>query len=257
MLLLSGVNVPEVPNIFMLFNNAFGGSRFTALLQAWDGIIFSLLLAISLSLLFHYGAKKGSLIPTGLQNFLEWTVSGIRSAIVEILGPGGERFVPFLGTLFIYILLMNWMVLIPFFKPPTSSFNVTLGLAICVFCYVQYLNIRNYGIGGFIYHMAGEPKDAVGWILAPMMFFIELLTQLTRPLTLSLRLFGNIFGEDILIGTFSLFGVAALSYLNAPIGLPLQVPFLFLAIFTGLLQALVFTYLSTIYILLSFPKDEH
>lgn len=254
---MSGVNVPEVPNLFMLFNDAYDGSTWSSLLQSWDSIIFSLISALTIFFLLYFGAKKGALIPSGLQNFVEWLVELIRNAVLEILGPQGEKYVPFLGTLFLYILLMNWLVLIPFFKAPSSSYNITLALAVCVFCYVQYLNIKNYGIKGFIYHMAGEPKNAVQWLLSPMMFCIEILTQLTRPLTLSLRLFGNIYGEDILIGTFSLFGVAILSGFNAPIGLPLQVPFLFLALFTGLLQALVFTYLSTIYILLSIPKKDH
>lgn len=246
---------PEVPNFFTFISKTVHPYLGEWLIQ-WENIFFSLIAALVVAGLFHLGLKKSTLIPKGLANFLELIVETIRKAILEILGPEGEKYVPFLGTLFLYILVMNWLVLIPFFRAPSSSFNVTLGLSLTVFTYVQYLNIKNFGFFGFLHHLAGAPKDLAGWILSPMMIILELITQISRPFTLALRLFGNIYGEDILIGTFSLFGVAMLAHFEAPIGIPLQVPFLFLAIFTGLLQALVFTYLSTIYILLSTPHHE-
>lgn len=152
---------------------------------------------------------------------------------------------------------MNWLVLIPLIKVPCSDFNVTVALSICVFCLVQYLNIKNFGVLGFLHHMAGSPKTGLEWALAPLMFVIEIFTQISRPITLALRLFGNVVGEDTLIGAFALFGVALFASSQYPVGLPLQLPFLFLALLTGLMQALVFTLLSTIYILLSIPSDEH
>src|SRR6202042_1609969 len=99
-------------------------------------------------------------------------------------------------------------------------------------------------------------KGFLGWALVPLMFVVELLTQFTRPITLALRLFGNVVGEDILIGAFALFGVYFLANYDWPIVLPLQIPFMFLAILTSLMQALVFTLLSTIYISLSMPHAE-
>ena len=253
-LLLASV-APEVPNFFTFISKTVNPYLGEKLVQ-WENIIFSLLAAGIISLFFHLGLKNYTHVPKGLQNFLEWVVEIIKKTILEILGPEGEKFIPFLGTLFLYILVMNWLVLIPFFRAPSSSFNVTLGIALTVFAYVQYLNIKNFGFLGFLHHLAGAPKNLAGWILAPMMIILELITQVSRPFTLALRLFGNIYGEDILIGTFSLFGVALLAHFQTPIGLPLQVPFLLLAIFTGLLQALVFTYLSTIYILLSIPHSQ-
>lgn len=249
-------DVPELPNALSLLQGMLHGSYWMEFLEYWESIIFSIAIALFLSLVFHLGARKSSLIPSGLQNFLEWAVENLRNLILEILGPSGEKFVPFLGTLFIYILTMNWLVLIPLMKAPSSDFNITIGLAICVFVLVQYLNIKNFGLKGFLFHMAGSPKGVLGWSLVPLMFFIELLTQFTRPLTLALRLFGNVVGEDILIGAFALFGVYLLSFLNAPIGVPMQIPFMFLALLTGLIQAVVFTLLSTIYILLSTPPSE-
>lgn len=247
-------DVPEVPN-FLTFYTKFYHTPFTHFLHYWETMVFSLIVAVFVSVLFYLGSRPQKLIPEGLQNFIELIVETLRKFILEILGPDGEKYVPFLGTIFVYILTMNWMVLIPFMKAPSSNFNITIALAICVFVLVQYLNFRNYGFLGFMYHLAGSPKDVMGWIMVPLMFPIELLTQLTRPLTLGLRLFGNVVGEDILIGAFALFGV--MIFINyAPIVLPLQVPFMFFAMLTGLMQALVFTLLSTIYILLSIPSEH-
>lgn len=253
------VDVPEVPNLISLLNKYFHHSEWTAFLHHWDSLIFSIILSTAISIAFFFGTRKRSLVPSGFQNFLEWIIENLRNFILEVLGPEGEKYVPFLGTLFIYILSMNWLVLIPFMKPPTSNLNITIALAICVFALVQYLNIKNYGFFGFLYHMAGSPKGILGWVMVPLMLPIEILTQLTRPVTLALRLFGNVVGEDILIGAFAMFGVVLLSAYayDFPVGLPLQIPFMFLALLTGLMQALVFTLLSTIYILLSMPDAEN
>lgn len=248
-------DVPEVPNIFTLLH-AIYDSPWTAFLHEWETFIFSAVVAICLSLLFYFGSRKPEIIPEGLQNFLESIVEVLRNFILEVIGPQGEKFVPLLGTLFVYILAMNWVAIIPFMKPPTSSINITIALAICVFALVQYLNIKNWGFLGFLYHMAGSPKDFLSWALVPLMLPIELLTQITRPLTLALRLFGNVVGEDILIGAAALFGVYLLSSSQLIGGVPTQLPFLFLALLTGLMQALVFTLLSAIYILLSMPEGE-
>lgn len=252
-------NVPEIPNVISLLHKIFHDSNFISFLYYWETLVYSILTASIISLVFYLGSRKSRLIPAPFQNFLECTVETLRKFVLDILGPEGEKYVPFLGTLFIYILVMNWLVLIPLLKPPTSNFNITVALSLCVFVLVQYLNIKNYGLFGFLYHMAGSPKGTMGWVLVPLMFPIELLTQFTRPLTLALRLFGNVVGEDILIGAFALFGVYIAAPYISSIGIPLQIPFIFLAILTGLMQALVFTLLSTIYILLSVPslEDHH
>jgi len=248
--------VSEVPSFITFIYKAFHDAPWAKFLREWDTLFFSFLVATLLSLFFYFGTRKATLIPSGLQNFLEWVAENLRYFVLDILGPAGERYVPFLGTIFIYILCMNWMVLVPFMKSPTSNINITAALAICVFCLVQYLNIRNYGILGFLYHLAGSPKSVIQWVMVPLMLPIEMLTQLTRPLTLALRLFGNVVGEDILIGAFALFGISFFINYNYPIFLPLQIPFMFLALLTGLMQALVFSLLSTIYILLSIPIGE-
>ena len=178
--------------------------------------------------------------------------------MVGILGPRhGPRYVPFLGTLFIYILAMNLFGLIPFMDSPTSSLNVTVSLALVVFLFSQYIGFRELGFVGYFDHMMGSPRTFIGWILVPLMLPIHLMGELAKPISLSCRLFGNIFGEDMLLVAFATLGVTTLSFAHLPFGLPLQLPFLFLALLTSTLQALVFTVLSTIYFLLMLPHDEH
>lgn len=251
-------DVPEVPNIFTFIHKGTQHS-FAYFLHQWEAVIFSIFLAILIAFVFVWGARRRDEIPQSrLQNFLELIVESMQKFAKEILGPVGDKYVPFLGTLFIYILMMNWMVLFPFMKAPSSSLSITAALAICVFALVQYLSFKNFGFRGYLYHMAGSPKGALGWAMVPLMFPIELLTQLSRPLTLAFRLFGNVIGEDILIGAFALFGVAI--FVNSPVGVPLQMPFMMFAMMTGLMQALVFTLLTAIYILLSMPdsnEDEY
>lgn len=248
--------VPELPNFITLIYKAFHDSSWAAFLHHWENLIFSIIIASLISFVFYLGTRNSTLIPTGLQNFLELFVDGLRYLILGILGPQGEKYVPFLGTLFIYILTMNLFGIVPFMKSPSSNLNITVGLATCVFCLVQYLNIKHMGIGGFLYHLAGSPKGLLGWLLVPLMFPLELLSQLSRPVTLSLRLFGNVLGEDILIGAFAVFGLTLLGSYSPPVGLPLQLPFMFLALLTSTMQALVFTLLSTVYILLSISGSE-
>ena len=105
-------------------------------------------------------------------------------------------------------------------------------------------------------HLLGSPKSAVEWVFVPIMFPIHILGEIARPVSLSLRLFGNVTGEDVLLYAFCSLGVAALAFMHSPIGIPLQVPFILLAFLTSFIQALVFTLLSTIYILLMLPHEH-
>lgn len=249
-LILAIEGSPEIPNILTFLHHYFGDETWAELLHEWENIFFSLLIAAILSFLFYKGSRRREWVPSGMQNFLEWLVESFRDIIIGILGPEGKKFIPFLGTLFIYILCMNLFGLVPFMRSPSSHIDITIALAICVFAKVQYLSIKNMGIKGFLYHLAGSPKGALGWAISPLMFPIEVLTQLSRPITLALRLFGNILGEKILIGFFALIGITILFFF------PIQVPFMLLGVLTSIMQAIVFTLLSTIYILLSSPHME-
>lgn len=226
-----------------------------AFLESWESIIFSFIVSLLVTAVFCYGARKKEMVPTGLQNGIEFLVEMLEMMIMTILGPQGLKYLPFLGSLFIFILSMNIFGLVPLMKSPSSSINITVAQAICIFILVQYLSIKQMGFFGLLHHLAGSPKTLLQWCFVPLLLPIELLTQFSRPLTLAFRLFGNIFGEDILIGYFALLGVTLLPYIY-PLAVPLQLPFLFLALFTSIIQALVFTLLTTVYILLSIPEES-
>lgn len=245
----------ENPNLVSILRDLVVGTPFADFLHEWENIIFSIGIALFTTIVFRWGIRKREMIPQGLQNFFEWIAELLVKHVYGILGSEGKKYVPFLGTLFIYILSMNLFGLIPLMKSPSVSLNITIAMAVCVFVLVQYLNIKNMGILGFLYHLAGSPKNGIEWAMVPLMFPLEVLTQLSRPVTLSLRLFGNIMGEDVLISYFTLLGVTLLGLMHLPIaaGIPLQIPFMFLAILTSLMQALVFTLLAAVYIMLSMP----
>ncbi len=246
----------ELPNVIQLLHKIYPNKRVVTFLYQWENLFFSLCAAFLVALLFYCGFKAKRMIPKGWQNFVESILETLQRLILGVLGEEGKKNLPFLGTLFIYILSMNWLGLIPFLKTPSSNINTTAALALCVFVYVQYLNIKNMGFFGFLYHMAGSPRNLISWLLVPILLPLEILTQLARPVTLALRLFGNMFGEHILMGVFALMGVIWVLGRTIPIPLPLQIPFSFFALLTGLMQALVFTMLSTVYIFLSIPHRK-
>jgi F-type H+-transporting ATPase subunit a len=126
-----------------------------------------------------------------------------------------------------------------------------------VFFYVQYIGITRNGLAGYLYHFAGQPKDAIGWGSAILLFPLEVMGEFIKPISLSCRLFGNILGEDILLAVFVGLGVTTLSFVHSPIGLPLQLPFLVLSALFGLVQGLVFALLTTVYIVMMLPHDDH
>jgi F-type H+-transporting ATPase subunit a len=247
---------PEAPNLINLLYHHFQDKSWAIFLHHWEDIVFSLFVSLMISAIAYFVLRNKNLIPTKGQSLIELLVEQLQHLILGVLGPEGKKYLPFLGTLFIYIFSMNILGIIPLMKSPSSNINITAALAICVFCFVQYLNVKNMGFFGFLYHMAGSPKNWIEWALAPLMFALEIIAQLARPLTLALRLFGNVLGEEILIGAFVILGVTIVSVLHSPVGLPLQTPFMFLAILTSLMQALVFTLLATVYILLSIPHEE-
>jgi len=219
--------------------------------------IFSLLIIIILSTLCILGARSMKMIPGPLQNLVEWALESLDNFIGGVLGPEGRRFVPFLGTLFLYIYFQNVFGLIPLMFTPTSMIESTASLAICVFLYVQWTAVRMNGVVGYLRHLAGDPQDLTGWLMSPLLFPLHVIGELARPLSLSLRLFGNMMGEETLIAVFIGLGITVLSFTHLPIGVPLQVPFMFLALLTTLIQALVFTLLSTIYFALVLPHSHH
>ncbi len=204
--------------------------------------------AIILIIIALAARRRLAAIPRGVQNFGEWIVEVMVNFTRNIIGEGGEKYVPLIGTLFFFILVGNLFALIPGLVSPTSNMSTTLALGLIVFFYVQYIGIRSNGLVGYIKHFMG-PMPA----LAPLLFPVEVISELVKPFTLAMRLFGNIFGEDTVIIVLAYLAVQMLP--KVPI-IPFQFPILVLALLTSLVQALVFSLLSCIYISLQSHHDS-
>jgi F-type H+-transporting ATPase subunit a len=253
----SSLEFPNFVTIALKFAHNPGLTRFLEE-GKWQDVIFTWVVALFLAVFFFMASRHRALRPGKLQNAAELLVGGLNDFIIGIMGPQGKAYVPFLGSLFIYILTMNLIGLVPGFKSPSANLNTTASMAVVVFLYAQWTGIRRLGPLGYLDHMAGQPRDITGWCMAPLMFPLHLIGELAKPLSLSCRLFGNIFGEDILLAVFAGLGIMIMGLLHVPyIGIPLHVPFIFLALLTSVVQALIFTLLSTIYIFLMLPHEQH
>jgi F-type H+-transporting ATPase subunit a len=251
----------ELPDLIHQLKAYFGspGDREEGLIDylfTWRGNIFALLILTMIGVLLARGAARKHMIPTRFQNTIEYVVETFYNFVQGILGHHAREFTPFLGTLFLYIWFMNLSGLVPLLKAPTSLFETTLGLAIVVFLYVHITGFRKLGVGGYLYHLIGSPVDAIGWAMVPLMLPLHIIGEIAKPVSLALRLFGNIMGEDVLIAVFTWLGVMTLSFIKSPIGLPLEFPFIFLGLLLSTIQALVFTLLSSIYISQMLPHEE-
>jgi F-type H+-transporting ATPase subunit a len=247
----------ELPSLIGLITRSMAEGPARSFLEHWEGMIYAFFIAGVIILIANLAARNPKMIPGRFQNVVEMVVEGVSDFILGVLGPEGKQFIPFLGSLFVYILAMNLTGVFPLGKSPTSSINTTAALAICVFVYVQYIAITRNGPVGYLKHLAGNPKTPLQWGFVPLMFPIHFIGEIARPISLSLRLFGNVTGEDVLLFAFCSLGVTTLAALHSPVGIPFQVPFILLAFLTSFIQALVFTLLSTIYILLWLPHEEH
>jgi F-type H+-transporting ATPase subunit a len=200
----------------------------------FDAICFTLIGALALMLLGTAAARKGERIPKGLQNLFEFAVELLRKLVHGFIpGPQGDKFVPYLGTLFLFIFIMNLQGILPAWRAPTMTLSTTLALGLTTFVMVQFYAIRETGVGAYLKHFMGD----VLW-LAPLMFIVEVVGECIKPMSLSLRLYGNIYGEDNVIEQLMTLGG----------WIPAQLPMLAFAIFTSFLQAFIFTTLSTIYV---------
>ena len=240
---------PELPDIITILAHKFPDNIFLKSLYSWEHVVYSLIIVVVLTLLAYFSTRKLNLIPARLQNVVETLAGGLDDFICGILGPAGRRYTPFLGTLFLYILFMNLSGLIPFFKASTSSWSTTLALAICVFFYVQYSAIRKLGFLGYLDHLAGKPRGILGFsiILPVMMLLLHLLSELIKPISLSLRLRSNIWGDDLLLAVLANFGIT---------GVPLLFFNSLIAILTAIVQTVVFCLLSTIYFAVFLLEEE-
>lgn len=249
--------IPELPNVITLLSQRWHGWPLVAWLHHWENLVFATLIGLGLCVIAWRYARHPATIPRGGQNLVELLVEGIDQFVQSILGSAGRRYTPFIGTLFLYIWLMNLAVLIPGMKSSTSSLNTTIGLAIVVFCYVQSIGIRENGLITYLDHLAGSPRDLVGWLLVPLMLPIHVLGEFIKPMSLSLRLAFNVFAEDVLLAVLVGLGLATGLAWHLPVGLPLQMFVVPLVLIFSTVQALVFSLLSTVYIALMLPHEAH
>ncbi len=196
-------------------------------------VVMAVIVTILIIVFFKLVVKNLSIFPGKLQNVLELIYKFFQGLVDEIIGHEGRRFIPVLGTLGLFIAISNLVGLLPEMVSPTANLNTTAGCALFIIFYYHSQGIRKHGVLGYIKTFMGPV-----WWLAPLFLPIELVAHcIARPLSLSMRLFGNIFGEDMVIII-----IASLIPFIAPL------PVMALAVFTSLLQAFIFVMLSTIYL---------
>ena len=213
--------------------------------EAWipDSAIMVLLLTVLIAVLFPLAARRfNRKSPGGAQNFLEMLVSFLRGLVEETIGEGTSKaYLPIIGGLFVFIAMGNLFGIFFFLQPPTGSLSTTVALAVVSFIYFNLRGVREHGLGGYLKHFMGPML-----LIAPLFFVIEIIGTFARILSLSLRLFMNIFGEHTTTSVF-----ASL----VPIVVPW--PMMALGIFTALLQAYVFALLTAVYVGLAVAHEEH
>jgi F-type H+-transporting ATPase subunit a len=241
----------EAPNLVTVLAERLEGTPLAHRLVEWESIIFSILAVAAISFVSYLASRRLKDIPGRLQAFFEMFVSGIDDFVCGIIGPKGRAYTPFIGTLFVYILFMNLIGLVPMMKSSTASWSITLALALCVFFYVQYAAVKELGLLGYVDHLLGRPRGIVAFsVFIPlMMFVLHIVSELVRPISLSLRLRSNIWGDDMLLSFIAGFGLK---------GVPLLLFNSVLAILASVVQAVVFCLLTTIYftLVLSHEVEE-
>jgi F-type H+-transporting ATPase subunit a len=243
---LAAFTFPPIDELFRWKDIAFKGTPFainkTSLLVL---VSSALILAI-----FIGGSRKMKLIPSGLQNVLEMTYEFIDRGIVrDVIGEDAARFTPFLGTLFLFILFLNFWEVIPFIQfPPTSRMAIPLYLALQTYAVYWYVALRHQGIKYITGHLF---LPGVPWPMYFLLAPIELLQiVVVRPFSLAVRLLANMMAGHILLTALALLTAYALS--NAPIialgPFLLNVGVTGFEILVGFLQAYIFTLLTAVYI---------
>jgi F-type H+-transporting ATPase subunit a len=179
--------------------------------------------------------------PGKLQLVLEALVGGLIGMLEENVGHKGRQFLGLVGTLGLFILVSNLLGLVPFFSSPTVSLNMPVGCALVTFLYYNFQGIRAQGVGPYFKHFLGPLLP-----LAIIMLPIEIISHLSRVLSLSIRLFGNIFGEELVV-----------LVLGSLVPFVVPVPMMLVGVFGSMLQAFVFIMLTMIYLGGAVAAEEH
>ena len=199
-------------------------------------------------------ARRLKEIPTGVQNVLEFAIEGLTAFAMGIGGPGARRFITFFLACFLFIAVSNWSGLIPGvgrvheFRAPTSDVNVTVGLALVAFVYFHYQGVRALGIGGYLGKFFTLKGGPIGLFVGVLEFFLEIV----KPITLAMRLFGNIYGGELALTVMTTITLAFI-----PVAL------YGLELFVGLMQGIIFSVLVLVFTMLAMEghheegHDEH
>lgn len=208
-----------------------------------NGMITSAGITILLCVIAIIAGRNLKLVPSGLQNAVEWAVGSLYNFFEDIMGKEGcRKYFPLVASLFIYIVCCNYSGLLPGsghvsgLHAPTASINCTMALAVIVFVAMNVIGIREHHGLSYYRH----------W-LQPFAFLLPLMLieDFVKPVSLTLRLYGNVYGEETVTAEF---------FNLVPIGLPVIMQFL--SVLMGLIQALVFSLLAAIYIKEAMPEDE-
>ena len=191
---------------------------------------------------------------------------GIKDLLEENVGHGGDKFIAFTGSIAIFILFSNLFSVFPSFSSPTAVVVVPLACASLTFIYFNWQGVRHHGVGHYLLTFAGSPKNAADYALAFLLFPVELISTAARLLSLTVRLWANIFASDLLYTIFlsllvklTLFAWGKFAVLGAVLAiLPVAVPMAFIGlhIFVAIIQSYVFTVLPSIYLGIA-TADEH
>ena len=221
------------------FLGAIGGHG-----QEWIILSHYILVLGIIFLIARAATRKLQLVPSGAQNVMETFVGGIVKMGADTMGEQNARtYMPLIASLALVIVSCNLIGVIPGFESPTSNINFTLSLALIVFVYYNYLGIKKNGFVNYFKHFMGPMP-----ILAPLMFPIEIISHISRIISLSFRLFGAIRGDDMFLMVLLML---------VPWILPL--PGFFLLTAFGFLQAFIFSILTYVYIAgsIMMEHDEH
>jgi F-type H+-transporting ATPase subunit a len=196
-------------------------------------IVMELLVALIIVVVFAFLRPRLSVDkPGSMQHIFELIRDFIYGESKDAVGHDGPKYLPFFGTLFLFILFCNLIGIIPGFKSPTMSPSVPAGCAIATFCYYNLMGLREQGVGRYLVHFAGPMP-----ILAPLMIPIELISHMARPLSLTIRLYANMMAGEKVTVVF-----LGLTYLVVPAA------FMGLHVFVSFLQAYIFVLLTMMYV---------
>ncbi|MEJ2068082.1 MAG: F0F1 ATP synthase subunit A [Deltaproteobacteria bacterium] len=200
-------------------------------MEHYPHVTYTWLIMIFLSVLAYVYMKRASIVPNPVQNVIELVILGLGNLIKETMGEKGMAFMPLLVAEVFFIFTSNLIGVIPGFSSPTANLNTNAAMAVVVFFTTHYVGVKMHGFK-YIKQFIGPV-----WWLIPLMLPIELISHLSRPLSLSVRLFGNIQGEDLVL----LILLFLMPYL-------MPLPIMFLMILTSALQTFVFVLLTMLYI---------